>query len=88
MVLLQPNTCITGITAALSVPEGYCFIASVYLCSVGEVDDARSKFRIIVYSGIMLVTIGISHYYIRVGKKERQEKEVQLMKTLEGRKSS
>ena len=50
------------------------------LCSAAELDDARSKFRIVVYSVMMLSTIGASHYYIRRGKKIREERDAQLLK--------
>ena len=52
--------------------------------SVGDLDDARSKFRIVAYSAIMLVTLGLSHFYIQVGRKERLERDAQLLKDPEG----
>ena len=58
-----------------------CFVC---LCSVGELDDARSKFRIVAYTVIMLVTIGASHYYIQLGRKARQERDAELLKNSQG----
>lgn len=83
LVVLQHGCqlCKTIIDIIALLNRGYYFIINLY--SVGELDDARSKFRIVAYSAIMLVTIGLSHYYIRVGKKTRQEKEAELLKTLE-----
>ena len=59
-----------------------CFSISLY--SVGELDDARSKFRIVAYSLIMLVTIGASHYYIQLSRKARYKRDAQLLKDSEG----
>ena len=56
----------------------------LFLYSAGELDDARSKFRIVTYSVIMLVTVGLSHYYIQVGRNARHERDAELLKNSKG----